>query len=213
MKPGMRTVFRVMEHLLLAAAVVGAGLLLTAGLWLQSGDFPTQADAMVVLGGNFNRPAYAAQLYQLGMGRKIYVGRPAPWSGEKVLEENGIDFPRRENLYMDILTKKGVPYEAVTLFGEDLDSTMSEAEGLSRLLTGTSGTLMVIAAPYQARRVRVAFAKALPDWSIRVVGDPAERIRTAWWSDRTSAKAVLMEIPKTAFYMLGGRCEPSQPGQ
>jgi len=51
----------------------------------------------------------------------------------------------------------------------------------------------------------MVFSDALPGWQVRVVGTPSERIATAWWKDQESARIVLLEIPKTIFYMLGGR--------
>uniref|UniRef100_A0A7C4AGR2 YdcF family protein n=1 Tax=Fundidesulfovibrio putealis TaxID=270496 RepID=A0A7C4AGR2_9BACT len=210
MKPGAGTLFHVMEHLLLAGAVTVLALLLTAGFWLQSTDYPAQSDAMVVLAGNFNRPAYAAELYQLGLAKKIHIARTARLPGEKVLDDNGIEFPRRERLYRAILVKRGIPDDAISFFGENLDSTVAEAEALAGELKGKTGSLMVVTSPYHARRARMLFSRALPGWDVRVVGVPSERLPGAWWSERHSARAVLAELPKTVFYMLGGRFRPVQ---
>lgn len=210
MKLGASTLFHVVEHLLLAAAVTALALLLTAGFWLQNTDYPTQSDAMVVLSGNFNRPAYAAELYQLGLAKKIYIARPARLPGEKALDDNGIEFPRREKLYRAILVKRGIPDDAIAFFGEDLDGTVAEAETLAGELKDQTGSLMVVTSPYHARRARMLFSKALPGWDVRVVGVPSERLPGAWWSDRNAARAVLTELPKTIFYMLGGRFGSAQ---
>lgn len=205
MRTSLKAVVHVGEHLLLAAVVIGVGLLLSAGYWLQTGDPPVRSDAMVVLGGNFNRAAYGAELYQLGMARKVYIGRVARWPSERVLDQNHIAFPRREELYKTILRKKGVPDEAMEYFGDDLLSTAQEAEALAAQLGKEPGSLLVVTSPYHVRRARMIFTDALPGWQIRVVGTPSERIATAWWKNQDSARIVLLEIPKTIFYMLGGR--------
>jgi uncharacterized SAM-binding protein YcdF (DUF218 family) len=202
---GAKALFHVLEHLLLAAAVLGVGLLITAGFWLQNGDSPAKSDVMVVLGGNFSRPAYAAELYQLGMARKVYVGRTYRKKGERILDRNMVAYPRQEEVYRALLIKKGVPPEAVEYFGDDLMSTVQEAEALAAELGNGPGSLLVVTSPYHARRAGLVYRKALPGWDVRVVGTPSERLPAAWWTDQESARIVLLEIPKTIFYLLGGR--------
>lgn len=210
MKGRMRALLHVAEHLLLALAVTALALLLAAPFWLQDTDYPVKCDAMAVLGGDFQRAAYAGELYQQGMARTVYVGRVARWPGEKVLDDNAVPFPRREDLYKALLVRKGVPGDAIEYFGQRLESTVLEAEALAERLKGRTGSLMVVTSPYHALRARMIFSRALPGWDVRVVGAPGERLPAAWWSGRESARAVLMEIPKTVFYLLGGRFAPEQ---
>jgi uncharacterized SAM-binding protein YcdF (DUF218 family) len=207
--PGAKALFHVAEHLLLAAVLLGAGLLITAGFWLQNGDSPAPSDVMVVLGGNFSRPAYAAELYQLGMAKKIYVGRTYRKKSERILDRNMVAYPRQEEVYRALLVKKGVPVQAITYYGDDLMSTVQEAESLASELGQGPGSLLVVTSPYHARRAGLAFRKALPGWEVRVVGTPSERLPAAWWTEQESARIVLLEIPKTIFYLLGGRFRSS----
>lgn len=211
MRPGVKALFHVLEHLLLAGAVVFLGLLLTAGFWLQAGDAPAPCDAMVVLCGNFSRPAYAAELHQLGMAKKVYVGRAYRSRGERLLDANHLPYPRQEEVFRAMLRKKGVPAEAIEYYGDELLSTAQEAEALAAHLGQGTGSIMVVTSPYHARRARMIFKDALPGWNVRVVGAPSERLQPAWWTDQESARLVLLEIPKIAFYMLGGRFRSTQP--
>jgi len=211
-RPVFKTVFHIAEHLLLAAAVTGLAVLLTAGYWLQNSDPPTASDAMVVLCGDFGRPAYAAELYKLGMARKVYVGRAYRLRGERVLDQNMLSFPRHEEVYKALMRKKGVPADAVEYYGDELLSTAQEAEALAAHLGAGPGSLLVVTSPFHVRRARMTFKDALPGWDVRVVGTPSERIRTAWWSDQESARTVLLEVPKTLFYMLGGRFRSTPAG-
>lgn len=204
-RPGFKAAFHVLEHLMLAAAVTGIGLLLTAGFWLQNSDPPTASDAMVVLCGDFGRAAYAADLYKLGLARKVYVGRAYRLRGERVLDQNMLTFPRHEEVYKALLRKKGVPADAIEYYGDELLSTAQEAEALAAHLGAGPGSLMVVTSSYHVRRARMIFKDALPGWDVRVVDVPAERMPGAWWTDQESARTVLLEIPKTFYYLLGGR--------
>ena len=213
MKPNFKTAFHVIEHLLLAAAVVGLGILLTAGHWLQNSDSPTPSDAMVVLCGDFGRAAYAAELYKLGMAKKVYVGRAYRLRGERVLDQNMLSFPRHEEVYKALLRKKGVPAEAIEYYGDELLSTSQEAETLAAQMGAKPGSLLVVTSPYHVRRARIVFKDTFPDWDIKVVGTPTEKMPAAWWTDQESARIVLLEIPKTVYYLLGGRFRSTPQGK
>lgn len=204
-RPRVKAMFSVLEHLIVAAVLVGIGLLLTAGHWLQTSDSPVQANALVVLGGNFSRPAYAAELYKLGMAQKVYVSRVYRKKSERVLDQNLIDYPREEEVYKAVLRKKGVSANAIEYYGNELLSTSQEAETLAAQLGAGPGTLLVVTSPYHVLRARMVFKDAFPAWDVRVVSTPLESFPAAWWTDQESARQVLMELPKIAFYLLGGK--------
>jgi uncharacterized SAM-binding protein YcdF (DUF218 family) len=213
MKPNFKTALHIVEHLVLAAAVAGLGILLTAGHWLQNSDSPAASDAMVVLCGDFGRAAYAAELYKLGMAKKVYVGRAYRLRSERVLDQNMLAYPRHEEIYKALLRKKGVPAEAIEYYGDELLSTSQEAETLAAQLGSQPGSLLVVTSPYHVRRARIVFKDAFPDWEIRVVGTPTEKMPAAWWTDQESARIALLEIPKTIYYLLGGRFRSAQQGK
>ncbi len=204
-RPRVRTVLAVLEHLIVAAVLVGLGLLLTAGQWLQTTDSPVRADALVVLGGNFSRPAYAAELYQLGMVEKVFISRVYRTKSERVLDQNLIDYPRQEEVYKAVLRKKGVPANAIEYYGNELLSTSQEAETLAAQISAKPGTLLVVTSPYHVLRARMVFKDSFPEWDVRVVSTPLESFPTAWWTDQEAARQVLLELPKIAFYLLGGK--------
>jgi len=211
-RSALRAGLHVAEHLLLAGALAAVALLLTAGYWLQTGDSPEHSDAMVVLGGNFLRPVYAAELYQLGMADKIYVGRTHRRPGERALDQNMVAYPREEEVYRAVLRKKGVPAQAVEYYGDELLSTVQEAEALLAQIGPGPGKLLVITSPYHVRRARMVFKDVLPGWEVRVAGTPQEALRTAWWTGQESARMVMLEFPKTLYYLLGGRFRSSSSG-
>jgi uncharacterized SAM-binding protein YcdF (DUF218 family) len=205
MKPRTKTSITVLEHLFVLGVVAGVVLLLTAGLWLQSADPPVPSDAMVVLGGNFSRPAYAAELFQMGMAKKVFVGRAYRKKGERILDQYLIAYPREEEIYKAVLRKKGVPAEAVEYYGDELLSTVQEAETLASQLGPGPGKLLVVTSPYHVRRARMVFTDYFPGWDVRVVATPLDPMPTAWWTEQESARQVILEIPKTLFYLVGGR--------
>lgn len=208
---GLKTAIHIVEHLLLASAVIALALLLTAGQWLQNSDAPAQSEAMVVLGGDFSRAAYAAELYQLGLAKKVYVGRAYRSKSERMLDQNMIAYPRQEEVYKALLRKKGVPPESIEYYGDELLSTVQEAETLAAQLGKGSGSLLVVTSPYHVRRARIIYRDAFPGWDIRVVGTPSDSMPAAWWTDQESARTVLLEIPKTIYYLLGGRFRSTPP--
>jgi uncharacterized SAM-binding protein YcdF (DUF218 family) len=205
MTPGLKALARVGEHLVVAAGLVVLALILSAGYWLQQSDSPAEAEAMVVLGEDFIRPAYAADIYRMGLAKKVYVGRTYRRRGERLLDKYLITYPREEEIYRAMLRKKGVPDEAIEYFGDDLLSTAQEAEALAAQLAQKSGRLLVVTSPYHVFRARRVFKDYFPGWDVRVLATTEDRMPLAWWTSQESARHVVLELPKILYYMLGGR--------
>ena len=205
----LRTALKVGEHLLVALVAGGGVLLLTAGLWLQNADSPVASEAMVVLAGNFTRPAYAAELYQLGLARKVYVGRVHRKAGECVLDQNFIAYPREEEMYKAVLRRKGVPPEAVEYYGDDLVSTAQEAESLARQLGREGpGRLLVVTSPSHVLRARMIFADAFPGWEVRVVATPWSTSPQSGGPTRTPPAASFSKYPRSSTICWGAGSAP-----
>ena len=188
------------------AAVTGAAAgLRYAGEWLSAGDRPQQADAILVLGGNYSRPFQAADLYQQGFARRIYVSVPAREDQHRLLDEAGVAFPREEEVMRAVLLRKGVPASAIEYLGKDLLSTAAEAQAARALFSKGAPTLLVVTSPYHLRRARMTFADALPAADIRVIATSYEPLPQVWWKDQTAARNVLLELAKIPFYKFGGR--------
>jgi uncharacterized SAM-binding protein YcdF (DUF218 family) len=203
----------------LLALAVGLSMLTgvaLTGYWLQEADEPAPSDAIVVLGGSYFRCYEAADLYKRGLAPRILVSRVKRFRRDLLLEELGYDVPRQEEVYIHILEKRGVPRSAVTLYGDDILSTVMEAREAGRVLGPGRHKLLVVTSPYHVYRARIIFRDTLPDLDIRVVGTPYESLPKQWWTDKESAMAVVTETVKILFYKLGGRfgsdqAEPNQP--
>jgi len=189
-------------------AFLGFFTLVFAGYWLQSEDTlePGQvADAVVVLGGGYFRPLYAADLYLEGRAPVVYVGRVVPSRDAQILKEVDVNLPLQEEIYRRILVRKGVPRDAVKLYGHLLISTAQEAHTLKEIFQGAPKTLILVTSPFHVRRAKLIFEDILPECKIIAVGTPYEPFPKKWWSTQRSALNVLNETGKFLFYLAGGR--------
>ncbi len=187
----------------LSVVLAGLGLYLM-GYWLVVNEEPAKADAIVVLGGNFSRPLHAADLYDKGYARVIYVGRPKPHEQTANLEKLGVHLVRHEERYKEILLKKRVPEKAISFFGNGHISTVEEAESLKKVLGDRPVRLLLVTSPYHTRRAKAIFGDVLPNAEIRMVATPYESFTQRWWTERDSAISVVLETAQTLFYHLGG---------
>lgn len=191
--------------LTLFGLLVGGGLVLTAGLWLRMDDQPRQAAAIVVLAGDIRRAIHAADLYHQGHAPLIYVSSPRH-DPPQALAELGWEFPLQEDQMRLVLSRKGVPDEAVRVYGQDLMSTVQEGEALRNELARNGqalGPLLVVTSPYHCRRAKLILSKMVRDRELIMTPTPYERFDVQWWAHQGSANAVVSEVAKFVFYALG----------
>lgn len=195
-------------------SVLAAALFGYTGRWLSAADAPRQADAIVVLGGAFERTIYAADLYASGYARRIYLSDPAPEASRNLLDEFGIRIPSEHEISKTILRKKGVAAEDIYGFPGIALSTADEAELLKQMFAGQRLSILVVTSPYHVRRARMIIENAMANTQIRAffVATPYERYATNWWSDQDSARYTILEIAKIIYYFAGGRFRASNPG-
>ena len=125
------TATQALAYASLFAVVSGLGIVLTTGFWLAPPQAPPRAaEVIVALSGGLERSMYAADLFRLGIASKLWVSRPAKEQSLSTLEQLGIVLPYEESLHKQILTRKGVPVEAISFFGEGSVSTAEKASAL-----------------------------------------------------------------------------------
>lgn len=193
----------------LIVIIILSATFLLAGFWLKADDEPRPVDAIVVLAGDFGRAFYAADLYNKDIAPVVYLSRPILNREQRLLRDEGIDYPRQEDIMRQILLKKGVPGSAIRFFGVANTSTRDEAETLSRVFAKPVRVL-IVTSPYHVRRTKIIFKRAMPGHEILVTGTPYDPFPTAWWSQRDSAQAVILEMSKIVFYLLGGDFDSGQ---
>ena len=186
---------------------VCALLLGQAGRWLSAADAPQHADAIVVLGGAFERTLYAAELYTAGKAGRIYLSHPVRDASQRLLDELGIKLPDEYAISTIILKRKGVAEKDVLPFPGTALSTVDEADLLPRMFTGQRLTIMVVTSPFHIRRARMIIGNALASGNVTAlfVATPHDHYATDWWTDQDSARNTLLELAKIAYYIAGGR--------
>ncbi len=201
------TAIQALAYASLFALMSGLGIVLTAGFWLAPPQAPPRAaEVIVVLSGGLERSMYAADLFRLGIAPKLWVSRPAKEQSLSTLAQLGIVLPDEETLHKQILTRKGVPVEAISFFGEGSVSTVEEASALKKL--AESGMrMLVVTSPTHVLRARLMLSSALAGTGVdlQVVSTPYETFERRWWQNQESARSVVLEIAKLTYYFLGGR--------
>ncbi len=204
MKRIMRALCSFVGGVTLLSVLIGAVAFLFAGSWLTREDVPSVADAIVVLGGDYRRPLYAADLYNRGYAPTVYIPRVVHSSNEKFAGRYGFTFPAQEQIYHRILLTAGVSPDAIRVYGSELCSTLEEAENMAVRLGSGPGRLIVVTSPYHVRRARMTFQNALPGWTVMVCATPYQSVPAQWWASQESARDVLLEFAKTLYMLMGG---------
>lgn len=175
-----------------------------ASSWLSVSDELVKADVMVILAGDPARAIFAAELFLQGYAKEIYISKPQRLPSLKKLDEIGVFYPRHEEIYKQVLMKKGVPESVIRFFGHASISTADEALALEEILPATSSSVLIVTSPYHVRRTRFIFEDTLPNIRIHVVPMPYEKLPANWWNDQNAARDVLLEVVKTLHYWLTG---------
>ena len=199
--------FKVIGFVTVFCIILGGAGIFLAGYWLQAGDeidLSKKADAIVVLGGSYFRPLYAAELYNQGAAPVVYVSRPIQRKDGELLKSVGVNLPLQEEIFDRLLQKKGVPGSAIKFFGKSVISTAQEALALKEVLGNKSKTLILVTSPYHVRRAKMVFEDILPECTALATGTPYEVFPKRWWSTRQSALKTVNETVKIIFYLLGG---------
>jgi uncharacterized SAM-binding protein YcdF (DUF218 family) len=158
-----------------------------ADLWVVS-DPLTHADAIVVLGGNYQtRAPAAADLYRRGLANKVLVSQ---WSD---CESNRA-----------ALLKLGVPASAIEAFGKTQKSTREEAIALREWAEQNAASVFVIPSePFTARRVQWIFRREFSDRPVTIEVQPLDSpgySPEGWWKTEQGSVAFQSEIVKYLYY-------------
>jgi uncharacterized SAM-binding protein YcdF (DUF218 family) len=175
--------------------------LLSAPLWLDTSDAPENADALVILGGDFSRELYAAELWKKGLAREIYVSQMAPVESILKISRLGVRVPSEKEVSASILLKSGVPTNRIHFYGPSV-STREEALSLKRTLP-PGQRFIVVTSPYHVTRARLIFRQEFDSNRFRVVST-SENFPKAWWRHQKTARSVVLEILKLIHFELGG---------
>ncbi|WP_027722393.1 YdcF family protein [Maridesulfovibrio zosterae] len=203
---------KIVRHILtLIGALTVVGFLAAAILFffapelLQQKDTLKKADAIVVLGGQYYRPIYGAELFNKGYAPLIFASKPVTEPEIKQVRKLGITFPYQWEVFKEVLLKKGVPESRIRFFGNANVSTLEEAEELKKVLGPEVTSIILVTSPLHTRRAGIIFRKILPPKiKIIVAATPYEHVSTRWWKNFRTAPFVILEVTKTLYFEFGG---------
>lgn len=191
--------------LTVAGTIAAAVIFFTAPTLLQQEDPLQKADAIVVLGGQYYRPIYAAELYHRGLAPQLLVSRPVVLPEEKEVRALIGSYPYQWEVMRDILLSRGVPEKRISFFGRSNVSTVEEAAELKKVLGPEIRSIILVTSPLHTMRAGIIFRETLPpDLKIMVTGTPYDDIPEEWWHNFRTAPFVVLEVAKTLYYKLGG---------
>ena len=179
---------------------VRASVLHGMAAWLDVGERPEPAEVVMVLaGGEDHRPFAAAALVRAGYAKKVLLAeiKPSP-----AVEDGIIPSPQETN--RQVLLKRGVPADAITILPGAADTTYEEAQLLAGYLGDKSDVrALVVTTDLHTRRTRMAFRHALGSAAERVsfVAAPIDRFDVdGWWRDQWGFEVIFAEYGKLLFY-------------
>jgi uncharacterized SAM-binding protein YcdF (DUF218 family) len=204
---------RLTRRLLASAAALVVALLLGSvsrawwlplpAAWLQAGDVPRKADAIMVLSGSsFWRARKAAELFREHFAPRVLVtgGEVDEYfellTGQRVL---GAELTGR------VLERLGVTPDALT-FIDGVKNTHDEAVAFRQYArTHHIQTLVLVTSHLHSRRARWIFRRVLADVPIAVMAVEADQPDVSvndWWQHPDSALVVLNEYLKFGYYVV-----------
>src|SRR6185295_3523058 len=150
--------------LLMTAWLARRPLLTTIGAALVAEDPPAAADLVVVSTAAARADALeAARLYRSGGARTIVVPNWIGDSLDDVIIGLGVPYLRTTDLVVAILTRSGVPRDAIVVLPEPIDGLNAEVAQVVAYVRHASGTLRFVTERTHTRRARWLLRRALPD--------------------------------------------------
>ena len=190
-------------HLVAGIALLLVGLLalgvftITVGHFLTAVDAFSQADVIVVLGGD------GGDFFRVQQGVALFNEGCAPvvvFSGGISLKDAGLACSSAQ-LSLEAAQELGLPNGA-TIIASGAQSTYDEAINLSRLAQQHRWhSIIVVTDLFHTRRAARTFRTLLPDTTIYLSAAPDPNVDASrWWQTEEGLIAVFNEVIKLAFY-------------
>ena len=163
---------------------------------------PSRVDYVMVLGGGHEtRPFVAAALVKAGLAGGVLL----PSVKLSPEAEDGLAPPEHE-LNLDILVRRGVNPDLITVLPGEVNSTSDEAQALADFLADKPNvSVAVITNHFHTRRASWVFRKALGPRAaqVRFFGAPVDGFdETNWWRHEAGFHCYLTEYVKLPYYWL-----------
>lgn len=191
--------------------VILAGLLLIliikAGTFLVVEDKPESADAIVVLMGSpGDRMLQAFDLYEAGYSEKVIMVDTYLTGGE-ALAERGVHLKTNTGMAEEVGVALGIPEDAVIIIPGEAQSTGQEAVAVRNFIESENDIkgIILVTSPSHTRRARAVFRRAFSglDDPVDIMVVPSQYSdfnAGRWYSERQSAKRVVMEYTRLLWF-------------
>ncbi|MGF1586961.1 MAG: YdcF family protein [Bacteroidales bacterium] len=195
--------------LILAISIL---ILISAGGFLVVEDEPANADIIVVLmGSQGERMLQAFDIYEAGYSKRI-VMTDTYSPGSDALAERGIYLKNSTDLAIEIGIELGINPEDISVIPEIARSTGDEAVAVRRYIESENNidTLILVTSDYHSRRSRAIFRRSFsklenPVELIVLPGKYSGFNAGRWYTERESAKRVVMEYTRFLHFLLWER--------
>ena len=183
---------------LLLGGLLALGIFtITVGHFLTALDAFSQADAIVVLGGD------GGDFFRVQQGVALFNEGHAPvvvFSGGVSLKDAGLACSSAE-LSLEAAQELGLPTNA-TIIASGAQSTYDEAVNIRRLAQQHRWqSLIVVTDLFHTRRAARTFRTLLPDTTIYLSAAPDPNVDASrWWQTEEGLVAVFNEVIKLVFY-------------
>ena len=169
----------------------------TAGHFLTAVDTFSQADAIIVLGGdggNFFRVQQGVALFNEGHAPVVV------FSGGVSLKDAGLACSSAQ-LSLEAAQELGLP-DGAAIIASGAQSTYDEAVNLSRLAQQQRWHgIIIVTDLFHTRRAARTFRTLLPDTTIYLSAAPDPNVDASrWWQTEEGLVAVFNEVIKLVFY-------------
>jgi hypothetical protein len=169
-----------------------------AAWWVVSDEL-THADAIAVLGGSIDvRPFAAADLYKRGFASTILVANVQMSRAEE------LGIPSHTELNREVLLKLGIPAMAIVAFGDNVSSTLDEADAIREWASASKSKRIIVPTEvFAARRVQWIFDRELTPIGVQVIVHafpPPQYTLADWWRHRSGLIDFNNEVLKYLYY-------------
>jgi uncharacterized SAM-binding protein YcdF (DUF218 family) len=175
----------------------------SANSWALTESVDAPVDAVLILGGSpVRRTLGAYDLYRRGLTRRIAIAKSSLDAAARFELS-----PPHTELVHNALIKLGVPDDAITVFGSDLNSTYEEAKAAALWARSNDiHSVAIVTEWITTRRVRWTFEEEMRPLGIEVRIQPtqqgAEFTPENWWRKESGIVAFQNEILKYLYYRI-----------
>jgi len=184
-----------------------ATILTRLGRYLIVEHQPEKSDLIVCLaGGNIERGLAAADAYKDGLAPRLYISREELPDGYGLLEEMGLNYPKKVDLLAMLLKELGVPETAILTSDSIVKSTIEEAQTVRKEVEKRGlRSLIIITSPTHTRRSWLTYRHVFEDSDVRIHVLPSKYSKFRpedWWKKRRYTREVIIEYEKLIYYTL-----------